>query len=449
MRVFSTFCRSLALTFAAGLPLAAGPACAEALLLVEADTGKVIHAEKATHPWYPASVTKIMTLYVTLRAVKEGRISLDTLLTVSPTAAAQAPSKMGFKPGTQVTVDNALKMLMVKSANDMAVVLAEGIAGSVEDFATEMNRTAQRLGMTQTTYVNPNGLPAEGQVTSARDLAILARALMREFPEHSLYWSIPAIKLGRRVMRNTNRLMTLYPGTNGMKTGFICASGFNIVATAARNGKQLIAVVLGSHSAAARNQKAAQLLEKGFNRGMLGWLTPSYGSLDSLTPVAAAPPNLREEICGKARGRPPAEDTDDTPVADNTEPGSQFALAQTFQLHGSLPPVTLHPQPPSMPPVVVHVGPGRKPARVAGNAKGAIAAAPTPAADAAAGKTQRTAARLGAPILPSNGFVPGVTSPALAYTNTENAAARGAIESAVPLPRPRPKGTAKRPATSR
>jgi D-alanyl-D-alanine carboxypeptidase len=212
------------------------------LLLVEADTGKVIHAERATHPWYPASVTKIMTLYVTLRAVKEGRISLDTLLTVSPTAAAQAPSKMGFKPGTQVTVDNALKMLMVKSANDMAVVLAEGIAGSVEDFAAEMNRTAQRLGMTQTTYVNPNGLPAEGQVTSARDLAILARALMREFPEHSLYWSIPAIKLGRRVMRNTNRLMTLYPGTNGMKTGFICASGFNIVATAARNGKQLIAV---------------------------------------------------------------------------------------------------------------------------------------------------------------------------------------------------------------
>jgi D-alanyl-D-alanine carboxypeptidase len=418
------------------------------LLLVEADTGKVIHAERATHPWYPASVTKIMTLYVTLRAVKEGRISLDTLLTVSPTAAAQAPSKMGFKPGTQVTVDNALKMLMVKSANDMAVVLAEGIAGSVEDFAAEMNRTAQRLGMTQTTYVNPNGLPAEGQVTSARDLAILARALMREFPEHSLYWSIPAIKLGRRVMRNTNRLMTLYPGTNGMKTGFICASGFNIVATAARNGKQLIAVVLGSHSAAARNQKAAQLLEKGFNRGMLEWLTPSYGSLDSLVPVAATPPNLREEICGKARGRPPAEDTDDTPVADNNEPGSQFALAQTFQLHRGLPPVTLQPQPPSMPPVVVYVGPGKKPAQVAGKDKGTIAAASTPT-DAAASKPQRTAARLGASNLPSSGFVPGVTSPALAYTNTENAASPGAIEPAVPLPRPRPKGRAKHPASSR
>jgi D-alanyl-D-alanine carboxypeptidase len=418
------------------------------LLLVEADTGKVIHAERATHPWYPASVTKIMTLYVTLRAVKEGRISLDTLLIVSPTAAAQAPSKMGFKPGTQVTVDNALKMLMVKSANDMAVVLAEGISGSVENFATEMNRTAQRLGMTQTTYVNPNGLPADGQVTSARDLAILARALMREFPEHSLYWRIPAIKLGRRVMRNTNRLMTLYPGTNGMKTGFICASGFNIVATAVRDGKQLIAVVLGSHSATARNQKAAQLLEKGFNRGVLGWLTPSYGSLDSLTPIAAAPPNLREEICSKARGRPPAEDTDETPAADNNEPGSQVAFAQSFRLHSGLPPVTLQPQPASMPPVVVFVGPGKKSVQVAESAKNKAAAAAAQA-DATTPKPQRTATRLGAPILPSNGFIPGVASPALAYTSAENPAASLAVESAIPMPRPRPKRTAKQPASAR
>ena len=145
---------------------------AEALLVIEADTGKVLQAENATYPWYPASVTKIMTAYVTLKAVKEGRITLDTLFTVSPTAAAQQPSKMGFKPGTQITVDNALKMMMVKSANDIAVVLAEGVSGSVDNFSAEMNKTAQRLGMTQTSYVNPNGLPAEGQITSARDLGL-------------------------------------------------------------------------------------------------------------------------------------------------------------------------------------------------------------------------------------------------------------------------------------
>ena len=128
---------------------------AEALLVVEADTGKVLQADNATMPWYPASVTKIMTAYVTLKAVKEGRLTLDTLLTVSPVAASQSPSKMGFRPGIQVTVDNALKMMMVKSANDMAVVLAEGVGGSIDGFSAMMNQSAQKLGMTQTSYVNP------------------------------------------------------------------------------------------------------------------------------------------------------------------------------------------------------------------------------------------------------------------------------------------------------
>ena len=154
------------------------------MLLIEADSGKVLHAENATYPWYPASVTKVMTAYVTLSAVKERRLTLDSLLTVSARAAAQAPSKMGFKPGTTVTVDNALKMLMVKSANDVAFVLAEGVGGSVEKFADEMNATSRRLGMTQSNWVNPNGLPAENQISSARDLAILARAMLRDFPEY-------------------------------------------------------------------------------------------------------------------------------------------------------------------------------------------------------------------------------------------------------------------------
>ena len=218
---------------------------------------------------------------------------------------------MGFKPGTQVTVDNALKMLMVKSANDMAVVLAEGVSGSVEKFADEMNATTHRLGMTQSSWVNPNGLPADEQITSARDLAILARALLREFPEYDMYWHIPAIKFGKRMMRNYNTLIGRYAGADGMKTGFICASGFNLVATATRNGKRLIAVVLGAPSSPYRAAKAAQLLERGFHRGPLSWLTPSLGTVDSLQPINAAPPNLRDEMCGPHRKRPAAEDADD------------------------------------------------------------------------------------------------------------------------------------------
>ena len=230
-------------------PLAAPRvAHAEALLVVEADTGKVLQAENATYPWYPASVTKMMTAYVTLKAVKEGRLSLESTLTVSPVAASQSPSKMGFRPGTQVTVENALKMMMVKSANDMAVVLAEGVAGSVDGFSAQMNPTAQRLGMTQTSYVNPNGLPAEGQVTSARDLAILARAIIRDLPEYEYFMHTPSIRFGRRVTQNFNKLIGRYPGADGFKTGFICASGYNLVASATRNGKRLIAVVLGASS---------------------------------------------------------------------------------------------------------------------------------------------------------------------------------------------------------
>src|SRR5215469_8480790 len=215
----------------------AGQARAEAQLLIEASTGKVLHAENATYPWYPASVTKLMT--------------------VSRNAAAQQPTKMGFKVGTTVTVDNALKMLMVKSANDIAVTIAEGVGGSLEGFADLMNANARRLGMTQSNFVNPNGLPAENHVTSARDLAILARALIREFPEYDSYWHISSIRYGNRVMHNYNALIDRYPGADGMKTGFICASGYNLVASATRNGRRLIAVVLGAWSGAVRAQKAA------------------------------------------------------------------------------------------------------------------------------------------------------------------------------------------------
>ncbi len=337
------------------LPLHA--ARAEALLVVEAETGKVLQAENATMPWYPASVTKLMTTYVTLKAVKEGRITLDTLVTVSPTAAAQSPSKMGFKAGTQLTVDNALKMMMVKSANDMAVVLAEGVGGSIDGFSAMMNENAQRLGMTQTSYVNPNGLPADGQITSARDLAILARAIIRDLPEYEYFVHIPAIKFGRRVTQNFNRLIGRFPGADGMKTGFICASGFNLVATATRDNKRLIAVVLGASSGKMRGVRAAQLLEKGFSANNLSWLRPSLGTVDNLVPVNVDPPNLRDEMCGPKRKKPATETEDE--VASTSEAGS---AAVAFFAAGMQPP-TLRPMdmlaaaPAPSEPVIVYTGP--------------------------------------------------------------------------------------------
>jgi D-alanyl-D-alanine carboxypeptidase len=292
---------------------------AEALLVIDSESGKVLFAQNAGQPWYPASVTKLMTAYVTLRAVKEGRLNLDTPLVVSSNAAAQAPVKMGFAVGTIVTVDNALKMLMVKSANDMAVVLAEGVAGSIENFADEMNANARGLGMVQSSFVNPNGLPADDQITSARDLAILARALIRELPEYDYYWHLPGIRMGKMVRWNYNTLIGRYPGADGMKTGFICSSGFNLVASATRNGRRLIAVVLGAPSSAARALKAAQLLERGFNSASgLSWFMTPFGTVESLQPIAAAPPNLREEMCGGHRKRPATEDEDDL-IPNNPE----------------------------------------------------------------------------------------------------------------------------------
>ena len=310
------------------------PARAESTILVDVASGKVLQADNATYPWYPASTSKLMTLYVTLSAIRDHRITFDTLFTVSRNAAMQAPTKMGFPVGTQVTVDNAIKMMMVKSANDMAVLIAEGVGGSVDGFAQQMTEAAHRLGMSESNWVNPNGLPADGQITSARDLAILARALIREFPQYSFYWHIPAIQYGRRVVRNYNPLLGRYPGTDGMKTGFICASGFNLVATATRDNKQLIAVVLGASSGAARAVKAAEMLESGFRQNPLSWLIPSLGTVNELKPIEADPPNLKDEMCGPHRKRMRQAEADDEGLdaADNEGNGDAADATPKFSV---------------------------------------------------------------------------------------------------------------------
>jgi len=299
---------SLAALLSGQAMAAGGPA-----LVVELESGRVLHAERATDPWFPASITKLMTAYVALEKVKSGQIGMDTLLIVSDKAAALPPSKMGFKPGTEIRLDNALKIMMVKSANDVAATIAENIGGSIEGFSELMNAHARRLGMVSSHFANPHGLPDERNQTTARDMAILARALLLDFPEYRDLFDIGAIQFGRRIMRNTNGLIGRYPGADGMKTGFICSSGFNVVASATRNGRHLITVVLGAPSANERTIKAAELFDRGFS-SKVNFTNPELTAL----PASAntTPPDMRPVICDR-RGPMPQED--DAPVVAETD----------------------------------------------------------------------------------------------------------------------------------
>jgi D-alanyl-D-alanine carboxypeptidase len=257
---------ALALTLLLGWTGAApaGPA-----LLFDASNGKVLYSEEQDQPWHPASLTKIMTAYLTFEALKSGKLLLEQKIPVSENAHAQPPSKLGLPVGAEITVNLALKALIIKSANDAAVMLAEAIGGNEEGFITLMNSTAQRLGMTQSRFVNPHGLPAAEQVTTARDLARLTRVVIRDFPEFGPMWSMADMLIGRRRLRTHNGLLRTYEGADGFKTGFICDSGYNVVAAATRDNRRLVAVVLGEHSSRDRNLRAASLLEHGFKS--YGW----------------------------------------------------------------------------------------------------------------------------------------------------------------------------------
>jgi D-alanyl-D-alanine carboxypeptidase len=276
--------------FAVTLALSVASAQATPYLVVDADSDQVLMQNEATAPWYPASLTKLMTVYVALDAVRSGKLTLDTPLVMSARAARMPPSKMGFRPGTEVTLDNALKMLMVKSPNDVAVMVAEGVSGSVEAFAEDMNADAQRLGMRESHFVNPNGLHNPDHVSSARDMAIVARALLREFPDHADLFDIGALQLGRQYIPNHNGLLGRYPGADGMKTGFTCPAGFNVVASANHSGRRLIVVVLGAPTARTRNQEAADLFDRGFAMG------GGAGSLESL-PSGSGAPDPHSNVC--------------------------------------------------------------------------------------------------------------------------------------------------------
>lgn len=298
------FALLVSIMLAAASPAAAGPA-----VLFEASSGKVLYAEEADQTWHPASLTKIMTAYLAFEALKEGRLKLEDKLVCSQAAFDASPSKVGLPLGGEISVDLALRALIVKSANDMAIMLGEKLAGSEAAFAVKMTETARRLGMSRTSFANASGLPDPRQVTSARDMAILSRAIIRDFPEHAALFSMPSMKIGNRRLGSHNALLKTFEGADGLKTGFICDSGFNIVASATRDGVRLVAVVLGEPSADIRNVRAAALLEHGFMS--YGWKT--YFSPETIDNMAvsegatAAPANVRKQVlawaCGNRSGK--------------------------------------------------------------------------------------------------------------------------------------------------
>ena len=248
--------------FSAGaivLSAVAGPALANPVVLFDLNSGKILQQQDAFKRWYPASLSKLMTAYVTFRALAAGEVQLDSPIKVTKHSAAEPPSKMGFKPGSVMRLDNALKMMLVKSANDIAMAVGENVGGSQAAFADRMNAEAARLGMTGTHFVNPNGLYSPDQYTTARDLAVLVMAIRREFPQYAPWFSIEGLAVGKKAIPNYNLLIGRYPGADGMKTGFVCPSGFNMIGSATRNGRTLVAVVLGEKSAVSRAEAAAKL----------------------------------------------------------------------------------------------------------------------------------------------------------------------------------------------
>ena len=236
-----------------------------ASIVVDANSGEVIFARRADSPRYPASITKVMTLYLVFEAMAEGRVSPDDLVTISPRAASQPPSKLGLPAGSRIRLDDAIRSLAVRSANDIAVALAEHVGGSEARFAALMTLRAQELGMTQTRYVNANGLPDSRQLSSARDIAILSRAVMRDFPQYYHYFGQRQWTFEGRNYNNTNGLLHSMPGVDGIKTGYTNASGYNLAASAVRDGRRLITVVLGGRTTQSRNAHVAELLNAGFD----------------------------------------------------------------------------------------------------------------------------------------------------------------------------------------
>jgi len=271
---------------------------AEPALVFDLKSDLVIYSEEADRLWHPASLTKLMTAYLLFEALKANKVTMDSDLVNSKNARAQPPSKIGLPLGATLKVKKGIEILIVKSANDVAVMIAEKVGGTEPNFIKLMNATAKRLGMNSSKFYNPHGLPHKQQVTTARDMGKLARALIRDFPEHNHLFSLGSVKLGKRRMRSHNGLLRTYPGADGMKTGFVCASGFNVVASATRNGRRFVAVVLGSRSTKARRARATKLLDHAFANYWWKTLFPiNFSAVSVGSDLNKGPANMRSIVC--------------------------------------------------------------------------------------------------------------------------------------------------------
>jgi D-alanyl-D-alanine carboxypeptidase len=235
-----------------------------AAIVVDADSGTVIESVAATARWYPASLTKVMTLYLAFREIEAGRLALDEALTVSTHAASQPATELGLGAGQKITVKDTILAIILRSANDAAVALAERIGGSEQAFAARMTAAAKELGMSRTVFRNATGLPDPDQVTTARDMAVLAKALLENYPQYYHFFSTTSFTFGGQTFGTINGILSRYAGADGIKTGFTCGSGYNLVASAKRDGRRLIGVLLGGHTNFERHSEMSHLLDVGF-----------------------------------------------------------------------------------------------------------------------------------------------------------------------------------------
>lgn len=237
-----------------------------AAIVIDAETGEVLHAANPDRQAYPASMTKMMTLYMLFEAIEQGRYTLDSKLKVSARAAGMPPSKLGLRAGSTIRVKDAIGALVTKSANDVAVVVAEAVAGSEYKFGIKATEKARELGMSRTVFRNASGLPDRHQLSTARDMARLGQALIRHYPQYYHFFSLSRFSYSGHTYRNHNKLLDSYPGVDGLKTGYIRASGFNLAASAVRNGRRIIAVVYGGKTSRSRNAHMVELLDRGFSK---------------------------------------------------------------------------------------------------------------------------------------------------------------------------------------
>ena len=279
-------------------------------LLVDITSGEVLSHELAFARWAPASLTKMMTAYTVFKALQLQSVSLNSPVRISEYAISQPPSKMGFPVGTILNIEAALKIIMVKSANDISVALAEATWGSEEQFVALMNAHARRLGMIDSKFSNPHGLHDPEQYTSARDMTLLTMQLTKEFPQYADFFNIPAIRFGNRRLRNHNALVRLFEGTNGMKTGYVCASGFNVAVRTKRDNRTLVAIVFGEKTSLARNIKTARLLQDGFDKKHES--VEGFGEFKDRSFNSKQPYDITKDVCprkyaadGSPKVRPP------------------------------------------------------------------------------------------------------------------------------------------------